>query len=438
MKVRNFFFICAYFCVIVFEVFGQFEVSSNLVPIAEGYAQTSVNATVFRKNSVSTFDGAQYVAFYDDDANVVLAKRKLNTSSWKINKTQYQGNVKDAHNVICIIHDGEGYLHVAWDHHNHPLRYAVSLEPESMELGHRRSMTGKMERQVTYPEFYKLKNGDLIFMFRDGVSGSGNLVMNYYNLGKKKWQRVQDNLIDGEGARNAYWQMAVDDPGTIHLSWVWRETGDVATNHDLCYARSRDYGKSWENSRGEKYVLPINAANAEYALLIPQNSNLINQTSMTADRDGNPYIATYFRGQNEKATQYKVIYNIDGKWRSSTVSQRKTKFDLAGGGTKSIPISRPQILISHSGRNRGVHLIYRDEAFDNRICLASSTFGEPMNWHIREINDVSMNRWEPSYDIELWRSRQLLHIYHQQVNQGDAETAVESRATMVGILEVDF
>jgi hypothetical protein len=28
----------------------------------------------------------------------------------------------------------------------------------------------------------------------------------------------KDNLIDGEGKRNAYWQMAIDKKGFIHLS----------------------------------------------------------------------------------------------------------------------------------------------------------------------------------------------------------------------------
>ena len=38
-------------------------------------------------------------------------------------------------NSISIVHDGEGYLHISWDHHNDPLRYARSIEPESIILG---------------------------------------------------------------------------------------------------------------------------------------------------------------------------------------------------------------------------------------------------------------------------------------------------------------
>jgi hypothetical protein len=66
-------------------------------------------------------------------------------------------------------------------------------------------------------------------------------------------------------------------------TWVWRETWDVATNHDICYAKSVDGGKTWQKSGGEKYELPITAASAEYACRVPQKSELINQTSMCVD-----------------------------------------------------------------------------------------------------------------------------------------------------------
>ena len=46
-------------------------------PVAKGWAGTSDNAVVFRRNSVVTHKGIQYVAFYDSSGSVVLAKRRL-------------------------------------------------------------------------------------------------------------------------------------------------------------------------------------------------------------------------------------------------------------------------------------------------------------------------------------------------------------------------
>ena len=82
--------------------------------------------------------------------------------------------------------DGEGFLHVSWDHHNHPLRYAKSISPGSLMLTDKMMMTGNNEQNVSYPEFYKLNDQQLLFFFRDGRSGQGNLVINQYDVATKK------------------------------------------------------------------------------------------------------------------------------------------------------------------------------------------------------------------------------------------------------------
>jgi len=265
---------------------------TKLVPIGKGWAKNSVNANILRHNSVVSHEGHQYVAYYSEDGFVVLAKRKLGSEQWEISKTPCKGNVRDAHNTINIMVDGDGYLHLSWDHHNHPLRYCRSVAPGSLELTDKMPMTGIKEKSVTYPEFYRLPDGNLLFLYRDGRSGNGNVMMNHYDLKTKKWTQRQDAFIGGEGQRNAYWQMCIDKSGAIHISWVWREHGGVETNHDMGYAKSTDEGRTWRKSNGEKYRLPITAASAEYAARIPQGHELINTTSMCADDKGRPYIAT--------------------------------------------------------------------------------------------------------------------------------------------------
>ena len=225
----------------------------RLVEVGNGYSQTSVNTTVFRNNSLVTQGDEQYISYYDGDGYLVLGKRKLNSGQWTLQRTQYKGNVKDAHNIISMMLDGDGYLHLSFDHHGHKLNYCRSIAPYTLELGDKEPMTGVDEGNVTYPEFYPLNGGDLLFVYRSGSSGRGNLVMNRYSVEEKKWYRVQDVLIDGEDQRNAYWQLYVDEQGTIHLSWVWRETWHVETNHDLCYARSYDSGVTWYKGSGKKY-----------------------------------------------------------------------------------------------------------------------------------------------------------------------------------------
>jgi hypothetical protein len=257
----------------------------TITNVDSGWASNSVNAVVFRKNSLVTSRDTQFISFYNQQRFLVIGKRKIGETSWQLKQTQYQGNTTDAHNMISMMVDGAGHLHLSWDHHNNQLRYARSITPGSLELSEKLPMTGKFEQKVSYPEFHKLKDGSLVFLYRDGGSGQGNLVVNKYNLQTKSWTQLHNNLIDGEKKRNAYWQACVDTKGTIHISWVWRESPDVASNHDMCYAKSNDGGVTWEKSTGERYSLPITATTAEYAVRVPQKRELINQTSMFAEAD---------------------------------------------------------------------------------------------------------------------------------------------------------
>ena len=412
---------------------NQYKISVS--EIGPGWSKTSVNAPIFRKNSIVSANDYQFVAYYDSTATVVLAKRKIGELQWELHHTQYKGNVYDAHNVIGIMIDGDGYLHMSWDHHNNPLNYCKSVEPYSLKMTEKQSMTGDKEQVVSYPEFFRFSNGDLLFAYRDGGSGNGNLVLNRYCTETKLWKRLQTNLIDGEGKRNAYWQIHIDINDHILVSWVWRDTPDVATNHDMSFARSCDGGITWINSKGEPYQLPINKNNAEVIYPIPQNSNLINQTSMTSDDKGNVYIATYYRDTNDSCTNFHLIYSDNNIWKQSTITRRSVDFNLSGIGSRSIPISRPQVVVSVSEEKMVLHVIYRDEEQDNKVCISSATVAD-MNWKVQTVSLTGVGRWEPSFDTELWKNRKQLHLFLQHVGQGQAETADDLKPQMVGVLEV--
>ena len=407
--------------------------AQRLMPVSEGYSNTSVNTTVFRNNSLVTDDDTQYIAYYDSEGYLVLGKRKLDETAWTLQRSQYKGNVADAHNVISMMVDGEGYIHVAFDHHGHPLNYCRSLSPGSLELGPKEAMIGVDEQDVTYPEFYKMPDGDLIFVYRSGASGRGNLMMNRYDLDTRRWERVQDILIDGEGQRNAYWQLYVDGKGTIHLSWVWRETWMVETNHDLCYASSPDGGKTWYKSTGEKYTLPIRKDNAEYAWRIPQNSELINQTSMCTDAEGHPYIVTYWREPDSDVPQYRVVWHDGTEWRMRPVMERTLAFSLKGGGTKMIPIARPRIVVD----GNKAYFIFRDAERGSKVSMASTDDLRKGEWKVKDLTDFPVEAWEPSLDTELWKQQKRLHLFVQTTYQGDGEKTVDKAPTPVYVLEVE-
>ncbi len=407
----------------------------NLIPLEKAWSKNSINANILRRNSVVSHEGTQYVAYYDKGGHVMLAKRHLKSEQWDIQKTQYKGDIYDAHNSISIMVDGEGYLHMSWDHHNHPLRYSRSVAPGSLELTSKMAMTGKNEDRVTYPEFYRLANGNLIFAYRSGKSGAGNLILNHYDTQTQEWTQLHENLISGEGERNAYWQMCVDPRGNIHLSWVWRESPNVATNHDMAYAKSTDGGLTWQKSNAEVYELPITQATAEYAAYIPQAHELINTTSMTTDTEGNPYIASYWRPEGELVPQYHLVYHDGAQWQTRQISKRTTPFTLSGGGTKRIPISRCQILADSRGETTRAYLLFRDIERGNRVSVAINEDIRKNDWYFKDLTQFSVDMWEPSYDTELWNRKKQMHVYVQRVGQGDSEGVEDMPPQPVYILE---
>jgi len=406
------------------------------IPVGLGWANNSINTVVFRKNSLCTFGKTQYISYYNQDGFVVLGKRKISSKKWILKTTSLKGNVGDAHNSISIIVDSEGFLHLTWNHHNNQLHYCKSIRPGSLELTAEMPMTGLLEKNVSYPEFYNLPEGDLLFLYRDGQSGQGNLVLNRYFTKQKSWQQLQSNLIDGENKRNAYWQACVDKIGAIHISWVWRESPDVSSNHDICYAKSLDGGISWQNSKAEKYQIPITEGTAEYVYRVPQKSELINQTSMTATEDGSPIIATYWKVKGDSVPQYHILYPLQGEWHEQNLGFRKTAFSLSGAGTKRIPISRPQVIAWKNNNNTQVALIYRDEENGSKISIAINRNMLNNKWDLQNITSTSVGSWEPTYDIDKWKKRKQLHLFVQRTDQLDKEGNADILPQLVYVLAI--
>lgn len=432
----------------------------DLSEIGSGWASNSVNTTIFRYNSVFSKSNIQVCAWYNRDKRVVLAKRELRldsdqrnkeASEWKTNVTPFTGNTNDAHNIISLIIDTEGYIHMSWDHHVNRIRYARSLEPFDIENFSDAIPKPLRERRLTYPEFYDDNNGGLFFLFRTGSSGAGNLVLNHYGhqdrSEKYEWQTLHENLISGRGrwtlmnllhpfrrVMNAYWQAAVDDEGGLHISWVWRDSPDAATNHDICYACSPEGGNKWKRSDGTPYDLPITSESAEIIVKIPRKSSLINTGTMAIASKKRPLIATYWKAEGDRAPQYKLVYNDGREWKTSTIYERNLDFSLSGFGSLKIPISRPRVLVDDEDN---VYYIYRDDEEGGKVSvrICKNIWSDDPNWEHLFLTETNVGKWEPTIDMNLWREKNILHIFLQNVDQPKHEEKAKPSSSPVYILE---
>ena len=394
------------------------------------WAGSSVNVLAGVRQTLYTRGNVQYAAYYNAQAQLVIAKRQSDSTNWQKYITPYSGNVVDAHNHISLVVDGNGFLHIAWDHHNNPLNYARSIEPGGLELK-RQPMAQTLEQSVTYPQFYQLPSGDLLFQYRDGGSGRGTLVMNQYNVDTQTWQRLHSALIDGEGQRSAYWDMAIDARGVVHLAWIWRENPDVASNHDIAYARSNDGGKTWLTDTGNHYQLPITLSNAHVVKHIPQNHKLMNPPVVAADEHSNPFIASYWADTPNASPRYRVLFMQNGHWQEISTPPAPENFTLSGMGTKRPPWSRAALLVETSPdtERKPIHLVYRDDFHSGRVIASTIDNWANPQWRHRFLTSENVGAWEPSIDPQQWNKHKRAHMLLQKVNQQDGNDAQAKAST---------
>ena len=114
---------------------------------------------------------------------------------------------------------------------------------------------------------------------------------------------------------------------------------------------------------------------------------------------------------------------------------RKVTFSLSGGGTKRIPISRPQIIVGDGGKTTPVALLFRDAGRDNKVSVAIKRNIGRSAWKLYDLTTTSVGSWEPTYDSELWKEKRWLNLFVQNVEQLDSEGTADNPAQMIKVLE---
>jgi len=277
------------------------------------------------------------VAYYDAGRQLSLASRsRRDPAGWRYHKLpSWTG--WDSHNALSVAIDREGYVHVIGNLHNDPLLYFRSEAP-----GDIRGMTNiailadaTLERRMTYPVFLQAADGRLVFKYRDGGSGDGNEIYRVYDEETRRWSALMPGpLVDGEGKRNAYFAGPVRGPdGRFHLAWVWRETPDAETTHDLSYAVSGDL-VNWTHSDGTPLTLPIRLDSAEIVDPVPVGGGIINNNLAPGFDSAGRTLIAYHRYDGHGGTQVYLARREAAGWRVAQASAwRDFRWDFKGRGS---------------------------------------------------------------------------------------------------------
>ncbi len=300
-----------------------------------------------------TQEQRQYVAYYNKDRQMILASRQLNEKNW--NKQILPSKVGwDSHNYVTIALDQQGYIHLSGNMHVDPLIYFRSEQPydiTNMQPVHR--MTGEAETRVTYPRFMKDNEGRLLFMYRAGSSGNGRRLINRYDEETQSWERLIDEpLLNGqEQDMNAYPAGIKKGPdGWFHLVWMWRDTPDCQTNHDISYARSKDL-KQWQTAAGEAVTLPITPENKKVVVdPVPSREGLINMGFGLGFDPSGRVVIHYHKYDEDGNSQIYLARWENGSWKIYQPSSWDHRWEFGGGGSVPCKVRGQPVQVLPDGR----------------------------------------------------------------------------------------
>ncbi|MCZ6632414.1 MAG: BNR repeat-containing protein [bacterium] len=308
-----------------------------------------------------THGDQQFVAFYDADRHMTVGSRKLGEEIWTLvrlegrwleARNRLSTTVEwDSHNSITMVIDDAEQIHLCGNMHVDPLIYFRTSRPLDVTSFERVDhMVGKNEDRCTYPVFMRGPGGELVFRFRDGRSGNGVDYYNIYDVDTQMWRRLIDvPLLDGMDLMNAYARMPELGPdGWYHMVWMWRDTGDCATNHDLSYARSRDLVQ-WETGAGDFLELPITVESGAVIDPSPPGGGLINMVqSLGFDTQNRPVIGYQKYDENGITQAYNARLK-DGVWKFYQTSDWDWRWDFGGGGSIAADVQVGHLKVEPDG-----------------------------------------------------------------------------------------
>jgi hypothetical protein len=196
-------------------------------------------------------------------------------------------------------------------------------------------MVGAEEKRCTYPHFMTTRDGELLFHYRDGGSGNGNEIYNIYSTENQKWARLLDTpLTDGQGLMNAYQsQPTLMKDNWYHVFWVWRDTPDCSTNHDLSYMKSPDL-KNWFNAFDEPVKMPATLGNKSLIVdPIPVKGGIINLAAkLCLDKNNRP-VFVYHKYDSEGNIQFYTARVQNKKWIYKQITGWDYRWEFSGNGS---------------------------------------------------------------------------------------------------------
>lgn len=309
----------------------------------ECWSNNHVVATPTQQNSLAIFENYVYTVYYNADRYLCVSRSdNYGKNSWKTvvlsHRYEKRNGKYDNHNTPNIaISPSDKRIHLSFDMHARDLRYMISVEnlavaDDSVFTADKFSAVRNYltenktaVKQVTYPRFIIGKDSTLLFSYR-GEGGSGNANSFLVTYKDNGYWNTPLKIVNGKtgtykgaagtsSTRCAYFNDFVCKSGVLYLTWMWRETPDLITNHDLMFAYSEDNGTTWKNTNNLPMSKPLhlNSSGLKVATIL-QNSGMINHNGCAVDGSGNVHAVVRI------GSSYKHDYRLGTKWKSQIIN----------------------------------------------------------------------------------------------------------------------
>ena len=280
---------------------------------ATGYAESSKIITLGGKTHVCWLDSAP------EGFRVRIRTLDRSTGQWS--PTYAVGEAYDNHGGPALTVDSDGFLHIVYYPHHHPMRYRKSQRPNDASLWEEEIQFGQ---QCTYPTLVCGADDTLYFLCRRRFVDKPWEVELWTKKPGESWTGPRA-ILRSRFTGYAHFQPSLawsPDRHVLHLSCRFHERSDKAAYGRLQtvgYLASHDFGRSWQKADGSTVETPATAESIDVIEGGGLDKNrVLRAGSIAVDLSGTPHTMRSVQGDQSAHTKLSTPLT-DGTWRAANL-----------------------------------------------------------------------------------------------------------------------